>query len=80
MYVGQFKFQVSASPLIRSNSLNTPSTPLSPRTAWAQACEFVDSAEEIDLTSDPGGRTALHLAIVHSHRKVVDILLQHKGE
>jgi ankyrin repeat protein len=37
-------------------------------------------AEENDLSNDPGGRTALHLAIVHKHTKVIDVLLQHKGE
>ena len=74
--VGQFKFQVTSSPLVRSNSLTTPT---SPRTALAEAQEFIEPAEEIDL-SDPGGRTALHLAIVHRHPKVVDILIQHKGK
>ena len=74
--VGQFKFQVTSSPLVRSNSLTTPT---SPRTALAEAQEFIEPAEEVDL-SDPGGRTALHLAIVHRHPKVVDILIQHKGK
>ena len=53
---------------------------MSPRTALAEAQEFIDVAEEIDLSNDPGGRTALHLAIVHKHTKVIDVLLQHKGE
>ena len=75
--LGQFKYQAGASPLVRSKS---PPTPMSPTTALAEAQEFIESAEETDLSADPGGRTALHLAIVHRHRKVVDILLQHKGE
>ena len=54
--------------------------PMSPRTALAEAQEFIDVAEEIDLNSDPGGRTALHFAIVHKHTKVIDVLLQHKSE
>ena len=77
--LGHFKFQSPSSPLVRANSLTAFSTPFSPRTALAVACEFIEPAEEVDLTSDPGGRTALHLAIVHCHPKVVDILLQHKG-
>ena len=78
--LGHFKFQSTSSPLMRSKSPATPTTPKTPRTALAEAQEFIDEAEEVDLTSDPGGRTALHLAIVHCHSKVVDILLQHKGD
>ena len=41
--------------------------------------EFVEPPEEFDIGVDPGSRTALHLAIAHSHPDVVDVLLNHKG-
>ncbi len=41
--------------------------------------EFIEPPQEFDVTSDPGGRTALHLAIAYSHPEVVSVLLSHKG-
>lgn len=41
--------------------------------------EFIEPAQEFDLTFDPGQRTALHLAIAHTHPEVVGVLLKHKG-
>lgn len=35
---------------------------------------------EFDVTSDLGGRTALHLAIAHQHTRVVNVLLSHAGQ
>ena len=81
VHVGHFRYPPSAASSSLSRRTESPAaTPLSPRTALAEAQEFIDVAEEIDLSVDPGGRTALHLAIVHKHTKVIDTLLQHKGE
>lgn len=46
----------------------------------SEVVEFIEPPEEFDMNVDPGSRTALHLAIVHAHPKVVDVLLNHKGE
>lgn len=46
----------------------------------SEVVEFVEPPQQFDISMDPGGRTALHLAIAHSHPRVVDILLNHKGE
>lgn len=62
-------------------SVQSPDSPsVSPRVSGSEVVEFVDPPEEFDITLDPGARTALHLAIAHSHTKVVDILLNHKGK
>ena len=79
-YTGHFRYPPSAASSLARRSDSPAATPMSPRTALAEAQEFIDVAEEIDLSNDPGGRTALHLAIVHKHTKVIDILLNHKGE
>ena len=42
--------------------------------------EFIASREEFDIDHDPGKRSALHLAIAHHHSRVVDVLLEYKGE
>ena len=80
VHVGHFRYPPSAASSLTRTAESPVATPLSPRTALAEAQEFIDVAEEIDLSSDPGGRTSLHLAIVHKHTKVIDVLLQHKGE
>lgn len=42
--------------------------------------EFIAAREEFDVDHNPGKRSALHLAIAHRHSRVVDVLLEYKGE
>ena len=53
----------------------SPATTPSP----SEVKEFLAPPEKFDVSLDPGGRTALHLAIVHSHPNVVSVLLDYKG-
>ena len=64
----------------RSASTGGCVSPESPPISPTLLKEFIDPPEEFDVMDDPGGRTALHLAIVHQHPKVVDVLLEHRGK
>ena len=46
----------------------------------SEVVEFIEPPQEFDTGTDPGARTALHLAIAHSNSQVVDILLNHKSK
>lgn len=62
----------------RSPPVNNPSPDVG-MGMGSEVVEFIEPAQEFDISVDPGSRTALHLAVVHSHPQVVDILLNHKG-
>ena len=57
--------------------LSPPPPPPTPNPSEVK--EFIALPEQFDISVDPGERTALHLAIVHCHPKVVGVLLDYKG-
>lgn len=56
-----------------------PLSPTPPPPSPSEVKEFLAPPEKFDFSQDPGGRTALHLAIIHSHPSVVGVLLDYKG-
>lgn len=41
--------------------------------------EFISSPYVYDIITDPGQRTALHLAVIHKHSKVIEVILKYRG-
>ena len=80
--MGLCLFHLSLQPATHQRSastdgcVSTESPPISPPILP----EFISPPEKFNVMVDPGGRTALHLAIVHQHPKVVDVLLDNRGK